>query len=215
MPSTSGLASISRSIACKPAPSSHGDGTSETEAEGIFSPRYTTENDSPPSSDEALPSSPTDAEDGRSPALELTLATPIAELASVVVPRSQFLLVDDNHINLKLLSAYMKKMGLKYQLATNGKEALDTFVECPQDYACILMDISMPVMDGFEATRQIRAHESRQGLGAVCIIALSGLASEDAHKEAFGSGMDLFLTKPVKLKSLGSLLESRGLMTRE
>jgi CheY-like chemotaxis protein len=202
-------------IACTPAPISHVDSTSETEAESIFSRRYITENDSDPSSNEALPSSPTDPEDGRSPALELTLATPIPEVPLLVEPRSQFLLVDDNHINLKLLSAYMKKMGLKYQIAMNGKEALDTFAERPQDYACILMDISMPVMDGFEATRQIRARESKHGLEAVCIIALSGLASEDAHREAFGSGMDLFLTKPVKLKSLGSLLESRGLMKRE
>jgi CheY-like chemotaxis protein len=128
--------------------------------------------------------------------------------------RSKFLLVDDNHINIKVLSAYMKKSGLDYETAMDGQDALDCFSKSPLAYSCILMDISMPVMDGFEATRKIRAHELLNGLEPACIIALSGLASEDAQKEAFGSGMDLFLTKPVKWKALGGLLESRGLLKK-
>ncbi|KAK7429494.1 hypothetical protein QQZ08_004087 [Neonectria magnoliae] len=127
-------------------------------------------------------------------------------------PPSQFLLVDDNHINLKVLSAYMNKLGLQYQIAMNGQEALDRYLESPRAYACVLMDISMPVMDGFEATRCIRAYECQSGLDPVSIIALSGLASEEAQREAFGSGMNLFLTKPVKLKALGGLLRSKNLL---
>lgn len=127
-------------------------------------------------------------------------------------PGTQFLLVDDNHINLKLLSAFMTKLGHQYQTAMNGKEAVTCFVKNPRSYSCVLMDISMPVMDGFEATRRIRAYECQEELQPVSIIALSGLASEDAQREAFGSGMDLFLSKPVKLKSLGALLESKNLL---
>ncbi|VUC28691.1 unnamed protein product [Clonostachys rosea] len=122
------------------------------------------------------------------------------------------LLVDDNDINIKVLSALMRKLGIDYQTARNGKEALDIFSQSPGAYICILMDISMPVMDGFEATRCIRAFEARERLRPVSIIALSGLSSNEAHREAFESGMDLFLTKPVKLVTLKDLLQSRGII---
>ncbi|EGR52296.1 histidine kinase, partial [Trichoderma reesei QM6a] len=127
-------------------------------------------------------------------------------------PQLKFLLVDDNYINLKVLSTYMRKRNVAFKEAKNGQEAVDCFLSHPGAYACILMDISMPVMDGFEATRQIRVHEAQMGLTPVPIIALSGLATEDAQQEAFGSGMDVFLTKPVKLGALGSLLESHGIL---
>uniref|UniRef100_A0A0B7K6R3 histidine kinase n=1 Tax=Bionectria ochroleuca TaxID=29856 RepID=A0A0B7K6R3_BIOOC len=122
------------------------------------------------------------------------------------------LLVDDNDINIKVLSALMRKLGIDYQTARNGKEALDVFSQNPGAYICILMDISMPVMDGFEATRCIRAFEIKECLQPVSIIALSGLSSDEAHREAFESGMDLFLTKPVKLMTLKDLLQSRGII---
>lgn len=130
-------------------------------------------------------------------------------------PAPKFLLVDDNHINLKVLSTYMKKLGLGYDTAINGKEATDLFCLHACTYSCVLMDISMPIMDGFEATRHIRAYEGQNSLKQVPIIALSGLASEDAQREALGSGMDLFLTKPVKLRALGNLLESMGIINAQ
>lgn len=64
------------------------------------------------------------------------------------------------------------------------------------------MDISMPVMDGFEATRQIRTFERGQDITPATIIALTGLGSAEAQEEAFVSGIDLFLTKPIKLDKL-------------
>lgn len=134
-------------------------------------------------------------------------------------PGSEYLLVDDNPINLKILSSYMHKLGLPYETATNGQEAVDAFVREPSRFRCVLMDISMPVMDGFQATRLIRAYESgHMDVGAATaraptsIFALSGLASASAQQEALWSGVDLFLTKPVKLKELGSILRSRGLL---
>lgn len=128
-------------------------------------------------------------------------------------PKKEFLLVDDNAINLKILSAYLHKLGLSYQTATNGREAVDVFMRDPTQCKYIFMDISMPIMDGFEATRLIRAHEAELGVTApTSIFALSGLASSSAQQEAFWSGVDLFLTKPVKLKELGSILKSRALL---
>ncbi|KAK5730030.1 hypothetical protein LTR17_011433 [Elasticomyces elasticus] len=86
----------------------------------------------------------------------------------------------------------------------DGTETLNTLSEKPQ---VILMDISMPVLNGFEATRLIRAFELQNGLVPAHIIALTGLGSADAQQEAFSSGVDLFLTKPVRLKELTKLLD--------
>ncbi|KXH67177.1 hsp90-like protein [Colletotrichum salicis] len=124
--------------------------------------------------------------------------------------RPNFLLVDDNPLNLKMLATYMARLGHDYQNARDGQEALDVFRQSAGEYHCILMDISMPVMDGFEATRRIRAIESKENLSHCLIIALTGLASANAQQEAFASGIDLFLTKPVRLKELSKILENKG-----
>lgn len=81
----------------------------------------------------------------------------------------------------------------------------------PPRLTCGVLDISMPVMDGLESSRLIRAHERQHQLQPALIIALTGLASARTQQEAFGSGVDLFLSKPVPLKELGRILEARGL----
>jgi CheY-like chemotaxis protein len=126
--------------------------------------------------------------------------------------RTHCLLVDDNDINIKVLAAIMRKLQIEHHIARNGQEAVDKFGEDPSLYKCILMDISMPVMDGFEATRQVRALEAREHAAPVPVFALTGLSSDEAHREAFESGMDAFLTKPVKLVALKELLRSRGVI---
>jgi CheY-like chemotaxis protein len=111
----------------------------------------------------------------------------------------KILLVDDDHINLRVLSVYMGKLGRAYETAMNGQEAIDAYVQGPERFAGILMDISMPAMDGLEATRKIRAFEHQSRCEPVVILALTGLATDDARQEAERSGVDVFLTKPVKL----------------
>ncbi|KAJ0360059.1 hypothetical protein COL154_007805 [Colletotrichum chrysophilum] len=122
-----------------------------------------------------------------------------------------FLLVDDNAINLRILSEYMKKLGHKYTTAMDGKQAVEAFRKSEGRYKCIFMDISMPVMDGFEATREIRVFETRKNIPRCQVFALTGLASASAQEEAFASGIDLLLTKPVKLKELSKILQTRDL----
>lgn len=123
----------------------------------------------------------------------------------------EFLLVDDNKINLQILSAFMKKMKRKYDSASNGLEALQTYSSTPGHFRCILMDISMPVMDGLEATRRIREFEQSQKLPRSLIVALTGMASGKVQQEAFGSGVDFFLPKPVRLNQLTELIDDKGL----
>lgn len=127
------------------------------------------------------------------------------------------LLVDDNPINLQLLVMFMKKHKLPYQEAVNGQEALDKYIEYgsnddpskpPFDF--VLMDISMPVMNGLEATRRIREFEAEQGVGKkATIIALTGLASAEAQADAESSGVDIYMAKPVRFQALRPLLVSK------
>ncbi|KAF4984249.1 hypothetical protein FZEAL_537 [Fusarium zealandicum] len=126
-------------------------------------------------------------------------------------PKS-FLLVDDNPINLSVLCAYMKKLGRKYATASDGQEAVDRFQENPTLFSCILMDISMPRLDGIEATKLIRAFEQERQQEPVSIFALTGLASAAAQQEAYQGGMDVFLSKPVKLKQLSGILKEKDLI---
>ncbi|KAH7191780.1 uncharacterized protein B0J16DRAFT_331757 [Fusarium flagelliforme] len=123
----------------------------------------------------------------------------------------QFLLVEDNPINLKMLTCFMKKLNQPYRTAVNGEEAVLSYKESPGQFRYILMDISMPVMDGLEATRQIRAFEQYHDIPPSLVMAITGLGSESTRNEATRSGVDLFVTKPVKLKELEGTLKARGL----
>ncbi|KAF3914237.1 hypothetical protein AA313_de0203991 [Arthrobotrys entomopaga] len=123
------------------------------------------------------------------------------------------LLVDDNAINLKVLITLVKRIGCTYLTAFNGFEAVQLFkAQSPiQLFSYVFMDISMPVMEGFTATREIRAFEAEMGVAnPVKIIALTGLGSSESEKEAFDSGMDMFLTKPVSLATLKKLLVAKN-----
>ncbi|OAA71730.1 CheY-like superfamily [Akanthomyces lecanii RCEF 1005] len=125
-----------------------------------------------------------------------------------------YLLVDDNAINLRILSTFMVKLKKKFNTAQNGEEAVDAYKNAPNSFKCVFMDISMPVMDGLEATRAIRTYERENKLPSAVIIALTGLASAEAQQDAFTSGVDLFLTKPVKLAELAAILRSQGLLDK-
>ncbi|KAJ4246629.1 hypothetical protein NW762_013572 [Fusarium torreyae] len=145
-------------------------------------------------------------------AAETPLPSASAKRPAPPPPEPRFLLVEDNAINMKILQTYMKKLGLAYDSASDGLKALETYKAQQGRYKCILMDISMPVMDGFEATRLIRGLEKTSDLPRSHILAISGLASKDAQEEAFSNGLDLFLSKPVKLKELSRILKDRGLI---
>src|SRR4051794_34621775 len=101
----------------------------------------------------------------------------------------------------------MSRLGHAYVTASNGKEAYDLYTQAAGNFKCVLMDISMPVMDGFESSRLIRAFEHERRLRPAVIIALTGLASAAAQEDAFATGINLFLTKPVRLKELTAILK--------
>jgi signal transduction histidine kinase/FixJ family two-component response regulator len=130
------------------------------------------------------------------------------------------LLVEDNDVNLQILIAYMKKEGYQYATARNGLEALNIFKASPGRFGVVVMDVSMPLMNGFESARRIRSSEreyqntlevsERESFRPATIIALTGLASASAQNEAYGSGMDLFLAKPIRREQLLAVLRERS-----
>ncbi|KAL8842089.1 MAG: hypothetical protein Q9176_002781 [Flavoplaca citrina] len=137
--------------------------------------------------------------------------------ATVAEKRSpRLLLVDDNKINLRLLETFMHKRKYEYvDSAMDGKLALEAAERHKEGYDIIFMDLSMPIMNGFESTRAIRDFERTRDLSkyarppkAALIIALTGLASGRDHGEAFACGVDLYMTKPVSFKEVGRLLDN-------
>jgi len=108
----------------------------------------------------------------------------------------KILIVEDMETNLITAKALIGRHGYHTWEARNGQEAVLRYKEEPCDL--ILMDCQMPVMDGLEATRQIRLHEKEHGLPQVPIIAMTGNAFESDREKCFKAGMDDFISKPVE-----------------
>jgi len=146
------------------------------------------------------------------------------------------MVVEDNVINRRVLGAFLKKRGFEYSEAHDGAEGVHLFDSTPHNYwDVILMDITMPNMNGHEATRAIRKIETARRTGRPAetptapepdqpillpptkvvqtrakIFALTGLATADDKREAFGSGVDGYLVKPVSLASLDVVFKKLG-----
>jgi len=109
------------------------------------------------------------------------------------------LLAEDNEANIETISSYLKAKGLRIILAKNGLEAVALAKSELPDL--ILMDIQMPIMDGLEATKQIRREPGSQ-VANIPIIALTGLAMTGDREKCLAAGANEYLSKPVKLKQL-------------
>jgi PAS domain S-box-containing protein len=114
------------------------------------------------------------------------------------------LLVEDNIISQKVESHQLKKMGLESVIANNGQEAVQLFQT--NAYSLILMDCRLPVLNGYEATAEIREIEKETG-GHIPIIAVTASVSEDEREKCIKAGMDDYISKPFELKTLRELVE--------
>lgn len=110
------------------------------------------------------------------------------------------LLVEDNRTNQAVARKMLEKRGAEVVLAAHGQRAVDIYD--PHRFDIVLMDISMPVMNGLEATRILRLRETENGWPRRPIVALTGNAFDRDRAEAEASGMDGFLTKPVRRDEL-------------
>lgn len=114
------------------------------------------------------------------------------------------LLADDNPTNQKVTTRMLERLNYNVRVTANGQEALDTFEQSRFDF--VLMDIQMPVMDGYEAARRIREVESSEDEHTL-IIALTADDGPEHRKRCFEAGMDNFLSKPIKMRELKRMLK--------
>jgi CheY-like chemotaxis protein len=97
----------------------------------------------------------------------------------------------------------MKRMGYSHTFAADGKAAIDAFqARETGPFDLVFMDLSMPVLDGFEATKGIRAIEKQNSWTPTTIVVLSAFGTDESKERALKCGCDLFLTKPVSPKSI-------------
>lgn len=115
---------------------------------------------------------------------------------------SKILVVEDNEVNQEVALKMLKKLGFPADVAKNGVEALERISKI--SYSLVLMDCQMPVMDGFEATKRIRALQSKES--RITIIALTANAVKENVIACLESGMNDYLSKPISTKSLEQIL---------
>lgn len=118
------------------------------------------------------------------------------------------LVVEDNELNLEIATFMLESAGVVTTSAKDGKEAVETFAASKEgEYDAILMDIMMPVMDGLEATRKIRAMEAeRKDAKTIPIIAMTANAFSEDKEKTMAAGMNHHLTKPVTIEQLKEVL---------
>lgn len=120
---------------------------------------------------------------------------------------ARILLADDNELNLEIITRLLQKKGYEVMCTQNGAEALAAFSESAAGYfSAIIMDIRMPVMDGYEATRAIRALD-RPDAKTIPVIAMSANAYDEDVRKSLAAGMSLHLSKPIETAKLFQALD--------
>ncbi len=130
-----------------------------------------------------------------------TEETPIQSQTRNLEMEGHVLLVEDNQINQVVAGEMLKRLGLSYDTAEDGLQAVTKIVNSAH-YDIVLMDIQMPHMDGYEATKMLRD----KGYTDLVIVGLSANAMEQDFNSAFDAGMNEYLTKPIKQEQLGEIL---------
>lgn len=120
----------------------------------------------------------------------------------------RFLCAEDNELNAEILTELLKIEGAECTICENGKRALETFEQSvPGDYDMILMDIQMPVMNGYEATKAIR-RSSHELAKTIPIIAMTANAFSEDIQHSLTAGMNAHISKPVDMKTLEKTIRS-------
>ena len=119
---------------------------------------------------------------------------------------TRVLLVDDNAINREIAVLILEESGFEVETAENGKQALDKVAESqPGHFKVVLMDIQMPVMNGYEATKAIRALDNK-ALAEIPVIAMTANAFAEDVKAAHEAGMNAHIAKPIDIGAMMATL---------
>ncbi len=137
-------------------------------------------------------------------------AIPISNTQADTAPEEttvKILVAEDFLLNQDVVRLMLQDSNFEPEFANNGLEAVEKFKQEPNTFKAVLMDISMPVMDGYEASELIHAHQVSTGQPLVPIIALTGHALKHDREKCLESSMNDYLTKPVKQDNLLATLE--------
>lgn len=119
----------------------------------------------------------------------------------------RILLAEDNELNQEIAVAILEEAGFSVDVAANGQVAVDMLAHSEAGYyQIVLMDVQMPVMNGYEATKAIRKLENKE-IASIPILAMTANAFEEDKQEALKSGMDGHIAKPIDMKKLMEMLE--------
>lgn len=129
--------------------------------------------------------------------VETSMQEDEGKVSTECLKNAEILLVEDNDINVYVAKLILEKVGCIVTVAKNGKEAVDIFSKSPEhNFKAILMDVRMPIMDGLEATRQIRLLQ-RSDAASVPIISMTADAFAQEQKKTIDAGMNYHLAKPI------------------
>ena len=120
--------------------------------------------------------------------------------------QKQVLIAEDNEINRQVLGGLLKKLNVQFQFVENGLEALQLIKSHHHEFALILMDCEMPIMDGYTTTSEIRKLEAREQLAELPIVAITAHALDELREKSLQAGMNDHLTKPIQLQELQQTL---------
>merc|ERR1712107_604176 len=123
----------------------------------------------------------------------------------------RILIVDDNRVNALVAKRMLNHIGFtKIHMARNGKEAVDCVVNGPKHFHIVLMDTNMPVMNGLDATRTIRASSRKK---QPYIVSTTALGQPEEIGQSLEAGMDTHLVKPISLESMQNLIREYARIT--
>jgi CheY-like chemotaxis protein/HPt (histidine-containing phosphotransfer) domain-containing protein len=122
----------------------------------------------------------------------------------IAFPGRRILVAEDNHVNARLARAQLSRLGCLVDVAGDGLEVIEAAQRATYDL--ILMDCQMPLMDGFEATRRIRAREAQSGSARTPVVAMTANAMAGDRERCLEAGMDDYLAKPVHRDDLSAVL---------
>ena len=117
------------------------------------------------------------------------------------------LLVEDNELNREIATAILEEAGITADTAADGTEAVDIIHKAPEDkYDLVFMDIQMPKMDGYMATREIRTLQNNKKAN-IPIVAMTANAFEEDKKKSFEAGMNGHIAKPISIEEIAKVLD--------